>query len=110
MNASFSILQKLKGQFLNSVPNRSVFHVAFAPFAFTLSNEDFYFLNSAINTGAEARKYLREQSEFAVIANSVLRKPNIWRIDSDNLLYNAYKGILDGALTIDPDALTVDER
>jgi len=110
MNASFSILQKLKGQFLQTVPNKSVFHVAFAPFAFTLSNEDFYFLNGTIDTGAEARKYLRAQSEFALIANSVLQKPNIWRIDSDNLLYNAYKDILNDALTIDPDALTVDER
>lgn len=109
MNASFSILQKLKNQFFQSVSNKSDYHVAFAPFAFTLSNDDFYFLKNNIITGADAKKYLKEQSEFSYIANSILKKPNIWAIDSDNLLYNSYKNILESALIIDPDVLTADE-
>lgn len=109
MNASFSILQKLKNQFFQSVPNKTDYHVAFAPFAFTLSNDDFYFLKNNITTGADAKKYLKEQSEFAVISNSILKKPNIWSIDGDNLLYNAYKNILENALTIDPDVFTTEE-
>jgi hypothetical protein len=109
MNASFSILQKLKSQFFQSVSNKSDYHVAFAPFAFTLSNDDFYFLKNNVTTGAEAKKYLKEQSEFSYIANSILKKPNIWTIDSDNLLYNSYKNILENALVIDPDVLTADE-
>lgn len=110
MNASFAILQKLKGQFLQSVSNKSDFHVAFAPLAFTLSSDDFYFLKGTGATGAEARKYLREQSEFAILANSVLHKPHIWRIDSEGLLYDAYRSILNTAKTIDPDALSIDEQ
>ena len=109
MNASFSILQKLKNQFFQSVSNKSDYHVAFAPFAFTLSNDDFYFLKNNIITGADAKKYLKEQSEFSYLANSILKKPNIWTIDSDNLLYNSYKNILESALIIDPDVLTADE-
>ncbi|WP_395047505.1 carboxypeptidase-like regulatory domain-containing protein [Flavobacterium sp.] len=109
MNASFSILQKLKNQFFQSVLNKSDYHVAFAPFAFTLSNDDFYFLKNNIVTGADAKKYLKEQSEFSYLANSILKKPNIWTIDSDNLLYNSYRNILENALIIDPDVLTADE-
>ena len=109
MNASFSILQKLKNQFLQSIPNSTDFHVAFAPFAFTMSTDDFYFLKHESQTGDEARKYLKEQSEFSFTSNSVLRKPNIWTVDSDNLLYNAYKSILDNARVIDPDVLTTEE-
>ncbi|WP_300566922.1 carboxypeptidase-like regulatory domain-containing protein [Flavobacterium sp.] len=109
MNASFSILQKLKNQFFQSVSNKSDYHVAFAPFAFTLSNDDFYFLKNNIITGSEAKKYLKEQSEFSYIANSILKKPNLWTIDSDNLLYNSYKNILENALIIDPDELTAAE-
>ncbi|MEO8235653.1 MAG: carboxypeptidase-like regulatory domain-containing protein [Flavobacterium sp.] len=109
MNASFSILQKLKNQFFQSVSNKSDYHVAFAPFAFTLSNDDFYFLKNNIITGADAKKYLKEQSEFSYLSNSILKKPNIWTIDSDNLLYNSYKNILESALIIDPDVLTADE-
>lgn len=110
MNSSFAILQKLKGQFFQTVANKADFHVAFAPFAFTLSSDDFYFLKNTTTSGAEARKYLHEQSEFAVIANSVLSKPNLWRIDSDSLLYNAYKRMLEAGRTVDPDALTADEQ
>lgn len=109
MNASFSILQKLKNQFFQSVSNKSDYHVAFAPFAFTLSNDDFYFLKNNIVTGSDAKKYLKEQSEFSYIANSILKKPNLWTIDSDNLLYNSYKNILENALIIDPDELTTVE-
>jgi hypothetical protein len=109
MNASFSILQKLKNQFFQSVSNKSDYHVAFAPFAFTLSNDDFYFLKNNITTGSQARKYLKEQSEFAFIANSILKRPNIWAIDNDNLLYNSYKNILENALTIDPDVFSQEE-
>ena len=109
MNASFSILQKLKNQFFQSVPNKSDYHVAFAPFAFTLSNDDFYFLKNNITTGSQARKYLKEQSEFSFIANSVLKKPNIWTIDNDNLLFNSYNNILNNALIIDPDVFTQEE-
>lgn len=110
MNASFSILQKLKNQFFQSVQNKGDYHVAFAPFAFTLSNDDFYFLKNNILTGSEAKKYLKEQSEFSYIANSVLKKPHIWTIDSDNLLFNSYKSILETALIIDPDVLTKNEN
>jgi hypothetical protein len=109
MNASFSILQKLKNQFFQSVSNKSDYHVAFAPFAFTLSNDDFYFLKNNITTGADARKYLKEQSEFANISNSILKRPNIWTIDGDNLLYNSYRNILENALVINPDVFTTDE-
>lgn len=109
MNASFSILQKLKNQFFLSVSNKSDYHVAFAPFAFTLSNDDFFFLKNSVNTGVEAKKYLKEQSEFSYLANSILKKPNIWAIDSDNLLFNSYKNILETAMVIDPDVLTADE-
>ncbi|NJM80299.1 MAG: hypothetical protein HC854_13065 [Flavobacterium sp.] len=109
MNASFSILQKLKNQFFQTVPNKSDYHVAFAPFAFTLSNDDFYFLKNNITTGSQAKKYLKEQSEFSFIANSILKKPNIWAIDNDNLLFNSYKNILQNALTIDPDVFTQEE-
>jgi Carboxypeptidase regulatory-like domain len=109
MNASFSILQKLKTQFFQTIPNKTDYHVAFAPFAFTLSNDDFYFLKNNLQSGSEARKYLKEQSEFSFTSNSVLRKPNIWSVDSDNLLYNSYKNILENALIIDPDVLTQEE-
>ncbi len=109
MNASFSILQKLKNQFFQSISNKSDYHVAFAPFAFTLSNDDFYFLKNNITTGSQARKYLKEQSEFSFIANSILKRPNIWAIDNDNLLYNSYRNILENALTIDPDVFTQEE-
>lgn len=109
MNASFSILQKLKNQFFQSVSNKTDYHVAFAPFAFTLSNDDFYFLKNNITTGADARKYLKEQSEFANISNSILKRPNIWTIDGDSLLYNSYRNILENALIIDPDVFTNEE-
>lgn len=109
MNASFSILQKLKNQFFQTVTNKNDYHVAFAPFAFTLSNDDFYFLKNNIVTGCEAKKYLKEQSEFANIANSILKKPNLWSIDGNNLLYDKYKNILQTALTIDPSNFTTDE-
>ena len=109
MNASFSILQKLKNQFLQSTPNKADFQVAFAPFAFTLSNDDFYFLRNNASSGAEARKYLKEQSEFAFLANAILKHPQLWKLDGDNLLYGAYRQVLDQALTIDPDALSADE-
>lgn len=110
MNASLSILQKLKNQFLKSIANKADFHVAFAPFAFTLTNEDFFFLKNDISSGSDARKYLKEQSEFAYMANSILKKPYIWTMDSDNLLYTAYKNILQSAETIDPDMLTAEEQ
>lgn len=109
MNASFSILQKIKSQFLQGTSNKTDYQVAFAPFAFTLSNDDFYFLKNTANTGAEARKYLKEQSEFAILANSILKHPSLWKIDGDNLLYDRYKQLLNSALTIDPDALSADE-
>lgn len=109
MNASFSILQKVKNQFLQSSPNKADFQVAFAPFAFTLSNDDFYFLRNNASTGAEARKYLKEQSEFAFLANSILKHPQLWRLDGDSLLYGAYRQVLDQALTIDPEVLSTDE-
>ncbi len=109
MNASFSILQKVKNQFLQSSPNTADFQVAFAPFAFTLSNDDFYFLRNNASTGAEARKYLKEQSEFAFLANAILRHPHLWKIDGDSLLYGAYRDLLDHALTVDPEVLSTDE-
>ena len=109
MNASFSILQKVKNQFLQSSPNKADFQVAFAPFAFTLSNDDFYFLRNNASTGAEARKYLKEQSEFAFMANAILKHPQLWKLDGDSLLYGAYRQVLDHALTIDPEALSTDE-
>lgn len=110
MNASFSVLQKLKNQFFQTVPNKNDYHVAFAPFAFSISNDDFYFLKNTISTGDEAKKYLREQSEFANIANSILKKPNLWAIDPENLLYNKYKEILQTAQLIDPSSLTEEEN
>lgn len=111
MNSSFSILQKLKTQFLQSVPRPGDYHVAFAPFAFTLSSDDFYFLRTeAAATGDEARKYLRAQSEFAILANSVLRKPHLWTLDGEHLLYNLYRQVLDEALLIAPGELTAAEK
>lgn len=109
MNASFSILQKLKNQFYQAVSNKNDFHVAFAPFAFTMSNDDFYFLKSAGQTGDEARKFMKEQSEFSLMANAVLMKPHLWSLDGDHLLYNTYRDILQNALLIDPDILTPEE-
>jgi Carboxypeptidase regulatory-like domain len=110
MNASFSILQKVKNQFMQSSPNKSDFQVAFAPFAFTLSNDDFYFLRNNASTGVEARKYLKEQSEFAFLANSILKHPQLWKVDGDSLLYDAYRHVLDHALTVDPAVLSSDEK
>lgn len=110
MNPSLSILEKLKNLFYQSVTNKTDFHVAFAPFAFTLTNEDFFFLKSDIDSGSDTRKYYKELSEFAHITNSILKKPHIWTIDSDNLLYNLYKNILQNAATIDPDTLTAEEQ
>lgn len=110
MNASFSILQKLKNQFFQTISNKNDYHVAFAPFAFTLSNDDFFFLKNNASSGEEARKYLKEQSEFANIANSILKKPHLWAIDGNNLLYDKYKNILDSGLTIDPNFFTADEN
>lgn len=110
MNASFSILQKLKGQFLQSVANKADFQVAFAPFAFTMSNDDFFFLKGHSGTGEEARRMLREKSEFALLANSVLTKPNIWRVDSQNLLQDAYQSVLQSGQVVDPDVLSTEEQ
>ena len=109
MNASFSILQKVKNQFLQSSPNKADFQVAFAPFAVTLSNDDFYFLRNNASTGAEARKYLKEQSEFAFLANAILKHPQLWKVDGESLLYGAYRQVLDHALTVDPEVLSTDE-
>ena len=109
MNAAFSILQKIKGQFLQSTPNKADFQVAFAPFAFSLASDDFYFLRNNAVTGAQARKYLKEQSEFSFMANSVLKTPNLWKIDGESLLYDSYRQVLNHALVIDPDAMSADE-
>ena len=109
MNASFSILQKVKNHFLQSSPNKADFQVAFAPFAFTLSNGDFYFLRNNASTGAEARKYLKAQSEFAFLANAILKHPQLWKVDGESLLYGAYRQVLNHALTVDPEVLSTDE-
>ncbi|MBL8324218.1 MAG: carboxypeptidase regulatory-like domain-containing protein [Rubrivivax sp.] len=110
MNPSFSILQKLKQLFLATVTDPEQYQVAFAPFAFTLDNDDFYFLKGDVATGAQAQKYRRTQSEFAVIANSVPERPHLWSIESSRLLYNLYKEVLEHAAIIDPDALGADEQ
>lgn len=110
MNPSLSILQKLKKLFLQSVANITDYHIAFAPFAFTLTNEDFYFLKNETLTGSETKKYYKEKSEFAHIANSVVKKPFTWAIDSENLLYNLYKKVLEEAATIDPNYFTSEEQ
>jgi hypothetical protein len=110
MNPSLSILEKLKNQFYQTVASKGDYHVAFAPFAFTLTNEDFFFLKSNIETGEGARKYYKEQAEFSIIANSLLQKPFLWAIDGEKLLYNIYRDILSGAATIDPDFLTEEEQ
>lgn len=112
MNASFSILQKLKDQFLESVPNKADYHVAFAPLAFPLTSEDFFFLkdNTSDETGDATRTWYKEQFEFAQMSNSVLKKPYIWSMNGDSLLYNLYKDLLQEAATISPDFLTNEEK
>lgn len=109
MNASFSILQKLKNQFLQTITNKNDYHFSFAPFSFSITNEDFFFLKNNATSGTEARKYIKELSEFSIIANSISKKPNLWAIDSTNLLYDLYENTLNDAKLIDPNSLSADE-
>jgi len=110
MNTSFSILQKLKNQFLQTISNTNEYHFAFAPFAFSITNEDFYFLKDNLTTGQDAIKYMKELSEFSIIANSVSKKPNLWTIDGENLLSDLYSDTLSRAKLIDVDSVTADEK
>lgn len=110
MNASFSILQKLKNQFLQTVSNKNDYHFAFAPFSFSMTNEDFYFLKNNATSGVEAKKYVKELSEFSIMANSISKKPNLWAIDSNQLLFNLYEDTLTRAKLIDSSSLTPEEN
>lgn len=101
MNASLSILQKLKKEFLLSVGNTKEWNVAFAPFASSQTNEDYYFLNDATKTGEETLKYYSELAEFSLLSNSILRHRSLWNMDSSKQLCTIYKDIIDNSRVLD---------
>lgn len=106
MNPSLAILQKIKTQFLHSAADRAAFQVAFAPFAFTLSTQDFAFLKGVPADGPAALQALQDQSEFACMVNSMLRHPVLWRIDGEHQLDRAWRSLLAEARLVDPDVFT----
>jgi hypothetical protein len=110
MNSSFSIFQKLKNTFFLSETNKDEFHVAFALFALTLSNEDFSFLTSDLSSVNSTKKYYQDLSEFSFIANSIFNRPHLWKLDVDHSLPQAYKNLLNDALLIDPSKLTPNQQ
>lgn len=109
MNPSFSILEKIKSLFYLTVNSANDYRVEFAPFAFTLTNEDFIFLKGNEESGSDASKSYREMSEFSVIANSIPEDPYLWTINS-RFLYDVYENIILEAALIDPDYMTDDEK
>jgi hypothetical protein len=83
--------------------------VAFAPLATPFTNEDFLFMNSEIYQKNPA-KFYAEALEFSQKANSIIKKANIWEIDSKDFLYIKFNEILNNARLIENRDYTDAER
>jgi hypothetical protein len=82
--------------------------VAFAPLTTPFTNEDFLFLNTDIYK-TDPSKYYSEAHEFSKKANSIIKKPYIWEIETEDFLYVNYDKVLSHARLIANRDLTEDE-
>lgn len=73
--------------------------VAFAPLTTPFTNEDFLFLNTDIYK-SDPLKYYSEAHEFSKKANSIIKKPYIWEIETEDFLYVNYETVLSHARLI----------
>lgn len=73
--------------------------VAFAPLTTPFTNEDFLFLNTDIYK-TDPSKYYSEAHEFSKKANSIIKKPYIWEIETEDFLYVNYDKVLSHARLI----------
>ena len=73
--------------------------VAFAPLTTPFTNEDFIFLNTDIYK-TDPSRYYSEAHEFSKKANSIIKRPYIWEIETEDFLYVNYDQVLSHARLI----------
>ncbi len=110
MNSSLALLQKIKNIALAESGLHKDIMINFPLFAYPTNSDDFIFLeNKPLPTGPEELARLRSKYQFALVSNALPKGDLIWDLDTENLLYNNFKRILNDALLFNLGKMGVDE-